>query len=100
MLHRLARGLLPAVLLISAAIAGAADSAGPPHPAKAEPLDARAAVPPAVHRSVLERYRPQRELTLRSWKEANDEVARIGGWRVYAREAASPETEAVGKEAR
>ena len=35
-------------------------------------------------------YRPLAEAPVGSWKEANERVNRIGGWRAYAREAAQP----------
>lgn len=60
-----------------------------PRPA-ADPLDPTAAVPAAVHRSTLSAYRDAGELRVESWKDANERVTRIGGWRAYAREAASP----------
>ena len=53
-----------------------------------DPLNPQAAVPPVLHRPALAGYRAADELKLGSWREANDTVARIGGWRVYAREAA------------
>jgi hypothetical protein len=76
--------LLPALVAAALALPAAAGSAPP------DPLDARAAVPPAVYASPLPRGRSA-EATPVPWREANDRVTRIGGWRVYAREAASPE---------
>lgn len=65
-----------------------------------DPLDPRAAVPPVVHRSVLSGTRPPpAEVPVGSWKDANDTVARIGGWRAYAREAARPEPKASAPKA-
>lgn len=57
----------------------------------ADPLDPRATVPPSTYRSVLSGFRGARDTPLENWKEANDKVARIGGWRVYTREAQEPE---------
>lgn len=42
------------------------------------------------YRSVLERYQSYKEQPVQSWRDANDNVGRIGGWRVYAKEAAPP----------
>jgi len=56
-----------------------------------DPLDARAAVPPLVHASALALYRRLGEVPVGSWREANDAVTRIGGWRAYTREANQPE---------
>jgi hypothetical protein len=78
------RGLLAAAL-----IATPLAWAQPPSPVP-DPLDARAEVPLAAHRSVFAAYRAVREVQAGNWKEANDRVARIGGWRAYAREAAQP----------
>jgi hypothetical protein len=55
-----------------------------------DPLHAEAAVPPASYRSALTGYRPWAEEKLAPWKETNDTVGRIGGWRVYARQAQEP----------
>lgn len=41
-------------------------------------------------------YRAYTEQAVGSWRDANDEVGRIGGWRAYAREAAPAEGAAVG----
>jgi hypothetical protein len=38
-------------------------------------------------RSALDGYQPYTEEKIRSWKDANDTTARIGGWRAYAKEA-------------
>lgn len=56
-----------------------------------DPLDAKAAVAPLTYESSFARYRPLSNEKLISWREANDTVARIGGWRVYAREAQQAE---------
>lgn len=55
-----------------------------------DPLNARAEVPALTYASPLAGYRSVGELKLGSWKEANDTVTRIGGWRAYAREASQP----------
>ncbi len=41
--------------------------------------------------SVLSRYKPMTDQKLGSWREANDTVTRIGGWRTYLKEAQAPE---------
>ncbi len=45
---------------------------------------------PVVYKSPFSDYHPLGEDKRTPWKAANDEVGRIGGWRVYAREAAAP----------
>ncbi len=48
-------------------------------PAQQHPADPQAATPPAAHRSALEGYRAFRDEKPLSWREANDEVGRVGG---------------------
>lgn len=45
------------------------------------------------YRSPLSAYQPYEEAESPGWKEANDRVGEIGGWRVYAREAFESEDE-------
>ena len=54
---------------------------------RADPLDPKATVAPLIYRSAFQGYRPNTEAEVGSWKEANDRVGSIGGWRVYAKEA-------------
>jgi hypothetical protein len=44
------------------------------------------AVPP--HQSPFSGYRRYADQRVEPWRETNDRVGRIGGWRAYAREAA------------
>lgn len=44
---------------------------------------------PVHYKSPFSDYRPLGEDKRTPWKAANDEVGKIGGWRVYAREAAA-----------
>jgi hypothetical protein len=53
-------------------------------PAAADP---KAEVPPVVYRSVFGGHRSDAGQGPGSWRELNDTVGRIGGWRAYAREA-------------
>jgi len=79
--------LILCAALCAAALAAAAQTTLP------DPLDARAVVPPATYRSALAGYRSAASTPAPAigWKQANDQVARIGGWRAYAREAAASE---------
>ncbi len=71
---------LLAALLPAAALAQATP--------RADPLDATAATAPLVHRSAFTGYKKlAAESPPVAWREANDAVERIGGWRAYAREA-------------
>lgn len=47
------------------------------------------AAPSGVYRSAWSGYRPFADEKVISWKDANDEVRRIGGWRAYLRESQS-----------
>ena len=58
---------------------------------KPDPSDAGASVPPVIYDSSFARYRTLAEPEVAPWKETNDTAGRIGGWRVYAREAREPE---------
>jgi hypothetical protein len=69
----------------------AAQAQNPPSPATTSgPLDASASVPPFVYRSTLSTYRRLGNDQPVPWREANETVGRIGGWRAYAREASEP----------
>ncbi len=83
------RRMLPALSLTVAAAAQAGHEA--PAAGRASPLDAAADVPAVTYDSAFARYRPHADQALRPWKDANDNVGRIGGWRSYAREAAQEE---------
>lgn len=60
--------------------------------ASAQPASQATMSPPAASgfRSALEGYQPYTEEKTQAWKEANDTVGRIGGWRAYAKEAQQP----------
>lgn len=81
------RWLLPASLV---AITSATMAQSTPSK-RLDPLDAGASVPAAAYASALANYQPYSEQGVVSWKQANEAVNRIGGWRVYAREARQPE---------
>ena len=53
------------------------------------PVPAAATAEPAStgFRSALDGYQPYTDEKIRSWKDANDTTARIGGWRAYAKES-------------
>lgn len=76
---------LPALALAQAAPASA-PSAAPANPA------AVSSPTPPEYRSAFEGYQPYTDEKTLSWKEANDRVGSIGGWRVYAKEAQEPAT--------
>lgn len=84
-----------AVHLSLCVLASTSTLAAPP-----DPLDARAATQPLSHRSVFDGYRRLGDASAVPWREANDTVKRIGGWRSYAREAAQTPAAAPAPDAR
>ena len=54
-----------------------------------------AAVSPLTFESTLSAYKPMTDQKLGSWREANDTVTRIGGWRSYLKEAQAPDAKSV-----
>ena len=69
--------------------------------APAKPAGAVIAAPPPTnalgYESVFTRYKSYRDEKTGSWREANETVDRIGGWRTYAKEAQQPEAAAPAK---
>ena len=87
--RRLPRSLLWLLGLASAALTAQADPTA--RPGRPDPLDPQASVPALVYRPSLVPIQPSADGKPVSWREANDNVARIGGWRVYARQAQQPD---------
>ncbi len=67
--------------------------------ARPDPLDPKASVPALSYESSFSQYRRLVDEKPVSWRDANDIVTRIGGWRVYAREAQQPDPAPVAKPA-
>ena len=88
---RHASAFVAALLACAAAPAQTGSTTAAPAVARPDSLEARAVVAPLVYQSSFARYRRLSDEKLISWREANDAVARIGGWRVYAREAQQAE---------
>ncbi len=101
MSQTLLRWLVRAALCTSAFAAQAQGASSPTAaPAtRSDPLDAKANVPAPSYRSSFSRLRSLGDDQPLSWREANDAVARIGGWRVYAREAQQPDATSSGADA-
>jgi hypothetical protein len=53
-----------------------------------DPANGKATVTPIQYQSPFRDYRPLGEDQNTAWKDANDTVRNVGGWRAYAREAA------------
>jgi len=54
---------------------------------------------PLAFESTLSRYKPMTDQKLGSWREANDTVTRIGGWRSYLKEAQAPDAKTTTPQA-
>ena len=61
-------------------------------PQRSNPVDAQAIVPPLIYLSTLQNYRPFIDQEVGAWRELNDTTARVGGWRVYAKQAREPDS--------
>lgn len=68
-----------------------AQTAPSPQGVVPSPLDAKALVPAPSYESAFARYRRWGDDKAVSWRQANDTVTGIGGWRVYLREAQQPD---------
>jgi hypothetical protein len=80
----------PAHRRLLGAAALALSAAGSAAWAQPVPATASAATPkpaPPAFRSALEGYQPYTDGDAPAWKQANEAVGQIGGWRAYAREA-------------
>lgn len=62
-------------------------------PLRPDPLDAGVSVPALTYQSAIGQHRHFGNQSALSWREANQRVHRIGGWRAYAREAYEASTE-------
>jgi hypothetical protein len=84
------------VTLLAAALAAVAVSAqSPPVPARADPADPRASVPLLEYRPAFGKERPPPDEAVRSWRQSNDTVEKIGGWQAYLKEGRQAGTPAA-----
>jgi len=88
---------LPALLFTAALTAQV--QAQTPAATRSDPLDPKAQVPALRYESSFAQFRRIGDDKPLAWRDANEAVARIGGWRVYAREAQQAEPEAPAKPA-
>jgi hypothetical protein len=58
---------------------------------RADPADPSVRVPPLVFQPSFAAYQVFSEQEVKDWRESNDNVGRIGGWRAYAQEGRKPE---------
>jgi len=74
-------------------IAGAQSATPPPRPS-----NEGQAPQSEAYRSAFEGYKPYTEEVVGDWKAINATTAKIGGWRVYAKEARQPQASDVSVE--
>ncbi|MES2949121.1 MAG: hypothetical protein V4858_11325 [Pseudomonadota bacterium] len=67
-----------------------ADTTPPTPPASAPASPAASRPAQATYRSVFEGYQPFTEEKVQAWKDSNNTVEKIGGWRAYAKEVSEP----------
>lgn len=84
--------VVPLVVLLMLPAVGATAEARVSEVGRAADPEVR--VPPARYESAFTRYRPMREAEVRPWREVNDRVGHVGGWRTYGREAVSEQNQA------
>lgn len=85
--------LLPWYLLAASA-AGVAFAEAPKRP---DPADAQLRVPAPTYRSAFEGYKPTGPDPKPVWREANEEVGRVGGHIGILREQARREAQSAGE---
>jgi len=83
-MNRLPRTALCLAMMALPALAPAQQKSRP-HPA-----DAGVAVPPVVYGSPIRQYQLLGDEAVTSWKTANEEVEKAGGWKAYLREGQQP----------
>ena len=86
-------------LLFATLLAAQAHAQSPTTTTRPDPLDPKAQVPSVRYESAFTQFRRAGDDKPVPWREANDVVTRIGGWRVYAREAQQPDPAAAEKPA-
>lgn len=71
---------------------------GAPRPAEtarfgpaSDPLNAQVPVPALNARSSLSDYRPYKDAEVGPWRQVNDRVRDVGGWKAYARLSQEPD---------
>jgi hypothetical protein len=77
------RTALPAALLAALASAVAAQQAAPP-----DPSNPAASAPKPVYESAFTGYRPWTEVKASPWREANEDMRRLGGHAGHVKPAA------------
>ena len=87
--------ILLAVLSSATLLVGHA-SAQTNKPAPPDSAAPTVAASPTAFKSAFEGYQTYSDDKMTNWRAANDEVARIGGWREYAKQAQELDVKPVG----
>lgn len=82
------RGVLAAALLLAASTHALAQASAPASAPSGRAASAVPADKPASYKTAFEGYRRYEDQKVQPWRDTNDTVGRIGGWRAYAREGA------------
>lgn len=85
----------PLLTVLLTVLLAAPAQAQSPGAARPDPLNPKAQVPALRYESAFAQFRRVGGDQPLAWREANDAVARIGGWRTYAREAQQPDAAAT-----
>jgi len=80
--------LFPGGLLLSVSLAHAQSNSGAVTTA---PVNTASIASTFQYHSIFTQYQLFNEQSVLPWREANDTVGKIGGWRFYAREASQPD---------
>jgi hypothetical protein len=87
------RGAIAAAFVAAAPLAALAQASAPP----SAPTHSASSTAPAqaAYQSAFHGYRRFDDQKVLPWRDANDNVGRIGGWQAYARESAGDEPAAA-----
>jgi hypothetical protein len=80
--------LCTGLIVLGLSLTGAAEAQSQNSP-KSGPAKAKTTL---GFKSTFDQYKPYTDEKVSSWKGANDEVGRIGGWRAYLKEANEPDS--------
>ncbi|MDY7579076.1 hypothetical protein RGU70_12155 [Herbaspirillum sp. RTI4] len=89
--HGWTRCVVPVALTLASSFALAQTPTEIKKPLRPDPFSAELSVEAVPYRSAFTGYRPLRDEPVAAWKNSNDLTGKIGGWRVYAREAGQPD---------
>jgi hypothetical protein len=93
--HRWVQSIVPAALLLALTLAQAQTPTNAKKPQQVDPANADAPVAALTYRSSFTHYRPLLDEPVAAWRSSNDQIAKISGWRVYAKEARQPDAPAA-----